>query len=151
SPGIGNGNGPPNPKRTINGCDAPDAFEPLVARGGETCWAFAAHGGLRAGDTSSFEVAQDESYSQFYFAVPWPKGSIATACDLCSDTAAVVRHGLLFSSDPPTPAGTVAPNVTGTTLGENAELLAAWTPGACNTRYPDDFGGKLPDLGKIMV
>lgn len=41
--------------------------------------------------------------------------------------------------------------MTGTTIGENTELLALWTPGSCNVSYPEDVGGQLPANGKIMV
>ena len=41
--------------------------------------------------------------------------------------------------------------MTGTTIGENTELLALWTPGSCNVSYPEDVGGQLPANGKILV
>ena len=123
----------------------------MIAGADETCWLFAAHGSSSPGDTSKFDVANGESYSQFYYDVPWPAGSVATRFGAQLVRTDVVRHALVFSSNSMNAHGTVARNVTGTTIGEEAELLAAWTPGACHVRYPDDVGGKLPERGKIMV
>jgi hypothetical protein len=63
----------------------------------------------------------------------------------------VLHHWLAFSSTASSPHGTVARNVTGTTLGENAELIAGWAVGGCTTTFPPDVGVKLPSSGKIMV
>jgi Copper type II ascorbate-dependent monooxygenase, C-terminal domain len=57
----------------------------------------------------------------------------------------------MFTQAGPTAAGTVTPNVTGTTLFEGAELIAGWAIGGCSTTYPEDVGVTLPDSGTIMV
>ncbi|HMI89966.1 MAG TPA: hypothetical protein VK509_01320, partial [Polyangiales bacterium] len=124
---------------------------PLVARDGETCYEFKTHGQTGATDTSEFAIPLDESYSQFYFNVPWPAGSVATRFGSKFDNLKVLHHWLAFSSISPNAAGTVAKNVTGTTLGEAAELIAGWAVGGCTTEYPNDVGVVLPDSGKIMV
>ena len=56
-----------------------------------------------------------------------------------------------FASSSLAPAGTVAPNVTGTTFGENAELIAGWAVGGCTTTFPSDVGVQLPSDGMIMI
>jgi hypothetical protein len=132
-------------------CDKPGAFDPLVAQDDETCYAFQAHGASSAGDTSKFTVPVDESYSQFYYDVPWPAGSVGTRFGSDFDNLPVLHHWLAFKSDSTNPAGTVSPNVTGTTIGENTELIAGWAVGGCTTTYPPDVGVELPSAGKIMV
>jgi hypothetical protein len=132
-------------------CDKPGAFDPLVEVGDETCYSFQAHGSSSPTDTSKFSVPLDESYSQFYYDVPWAPGSLATRFGSDFDNLPVLHHWLAFASSSSNPAGTVAPNVTGTTLGENAELIAGWAVGGCTTTYPPDVGVKLPSSGKIMV
>jgi hypothetical protein len=132
-------------------CDVAGAFDPLVPRDGEQCWEFKTHGQTGANDTTEFNVPADESYSQFYFNVPWPAGSVATRFGSRFDNLEVLHHWLAFKSSSTLPAGTVSKNVTGTTLGENAELIAGWAVGGCTTEYPNDVGVVLPDSGKIMV
>jgi hypothetical protein len=132
-------------------CERPGAFDPLIPNPGETCWTFHAHDLSSPTDTSELVIQPGESYSQLYYDVPWPAGSIATRFGSQLDNVGLLRHWLLFSSTAAMPHGTVARNVTGTTLGENAELLAAWAVGGCNVTYPDDVGGVLPDSGKLMV
>ena len=132
-------------------CDVAGAFKPLVAKEGETCWEFQTHGASAPNDTTKFEIQGGESYNQFYYDVPWPAGSLATRFGANFDNLKVLHHYLVFSSRVNTAAGTVARNVTGTTLGENSELLAGWAIGGCTTTYPSDVGVKMPDSGKIMV
>jgi hypothetical protein len=132
-------------------CEVADAFEPLVAKQGETCWEFQTHGVSSPTDTTKFDIHDGESYSQFYYDVPWPAGSLATRFGADLDNVKVLHHYLVFSSRVTTPNGTVMRNVTGTTLGENAELLAGWAIGGCTTTYPADVGVKMPETGKIMV
>jgi hypothetical protein len=132
-------------------CDLKEAYDPLVAMDGEQCWDFQTHGRSGADDKSKFNVPLDESYSQFYFKVPWPAGSLATRFGSRFDNLKVLHHWLTFASSSPNAPGTVTPNVTGTTLGENAELIAGWAVGGCSTTFPSDVGLKLPDSGSIMV
>jgi hypothetical protein len=147
---AGSGVMPPPDGRTSE-CDLPGAFDPLVAKPGETCYEFLTHGVSSPTDTSKFNVPTGESYSQWYFNVPWPAGSLATRFGSDFDNLAVLHHWLAFSSTSPNAHGTVVPNVLGTTLGENTELVAGWAVGGCTTTYPDNVGVKLPSSGKIMV
>jgi hypothetical protein len=132
-------------------CETEDAFAPLTAMDGETCWEFLVHGQSGVTDKSKFSIPTGESYSQFYYDVPWPANSVATRFGNKFDNLKVLHHWLAFKSSAGTAAGTVSKNVTGTTLGENAELVAGWAVGGCTTTYPKDVGVKLPDTGKIMV
>lgn len=132
-------------------CDDPKSFDPLVAKPGETCWEFQTHGVSSATDKSKFTIPVDESYNQFYFDVPWPAGSLETRFGTKFDNKKVLHHWLMFTQAAPTAAGTVSPNVTGTTLFEGAELIAGWAIGGCSTTYPDDVGVALPDSGTLMI
>jgi hypothetical protein len=132
-------------------CETAAAFEPLVAMDGETCYEFLTHGVSGASDKTEFRIPVDESYSQFYYDVPWPAGVLSTRFGSKFDNLVVLHHWLMFSSQSPNAHGTVTPNVTGTTLGENTELIAGWAVGGCTTTYPPDVGVKLPTSGKIMI
>jgi hypothetical protein len=132
-------------------CTGADAYEPLVAMDGETCYDFRSHNNPGANDTSKFSVASGESYSQFYFRIPWPAGALATRFGTDFDNQQVLHHWLMFASHEGRADGDVAKNVTGTTLGTNSELIAGWAVGGCTTVYPEDVGVKLPDAGIIMV
>jgi hypothetical protein len=149
--GAGGATAPPPVSGRGSECEVASAFEPLVAMDGETCYEFKTHGVSGATDTTEFRIPVDESYSQFYFNVPWPAGSISTRYGAKFDNLAVLHHWLAFSSSSPNAHGTVSPNVTGTTIGEGTELIAGWAVGGCNTVYPPDVGVKLPSSGKIMV
>jgi hypothetical protein len=135
-------------------CDQPGAFDPLVANEAEneTCYNFQTHGASTPGDTSKFTIPTDESYNQFYFAIPWAPGSLQTRFGTDFDNKAVLHHWLAFSQPLDTPDGTVSPNVTGTTLLDGgAELVAGWAIGGCSTTYPKDVGLSLPDSGTLMI
>jgi hypothetical protein len=143
--------GSPMSTATTSQCDLPGSRDHLVETAGETCYDFQVHGSSGAGDTSKFDVPVDETYNQFYYGVPWPAGSVATRYGGDYDNLPVLHHWLAFSSISTNPPGTVTPNVTGTTLGENAELIAGWAIGGCNTDYGPDVGVTLPDDGDIMI
>jgi hypothetical protein len=135
-------------------CSDPKAFDPLVAdtAAGETCWEFQTHGQSAPGDKSKFTVPTGESYNQFYFDVPWPAGSLETRFGTVFDNKAVLHHWLMFTQGLSTAAGTVSPNVTGTTLLDGgAELIAGWAIGGCSTTYPKDVGVTLPSSGTLMI
>lgn len=133
-------------------CSAPGANDPLVQRPGETCYEFVAHGVSSPTDTSKFSVISGESYNQFYYDVPWPADSVATRFGSDFDNEAVLHHWLLFDTAEALPAGWVAPNVLGTTIGTDAKLLAVWAIGGCNMEMPSEVGLQLPSPGrKIMV
>jgi hypothetical protein len=142
---VTGGTGGRDPGRTSE-CDLPGAFDPLVAdtAAGETCWDFLTHDRSSPTDTSPFQVPIDESYSQLYYDIPWPEGHVSTRFGSDFDNLQVLHHWLLFASSSSNPAGTVAKNVTGTTLGENTELIAGWAVGGCTTTYPEDVGVLLP-------
>jgi hypothetical protein len=146
----GSGDGPIS-MATTSQCDLPGSRDHLTEKNGETCYDFQVHGISGAQDTSKFTIPLDESYNQFYYAVPWPAGSVATRYGGDYDNLPVLHHWLAFSSISANPPGTVTPNVTGTTLGENAELIAGWAIGGCNTDYGDDVGVMLPSDGDIMI
>jgi len=151
---LGNGSTDPgrDPYGAADQCaNDPSNFEPLVARDGETCYDFRTHGVSSTTDTSKFTVPTGESYNQFYFNVPWPAGTVLTRTGANFDNLPVLHHWLGFTSTAGTAAGTVQPNVTGTTLGESAELWGGWAVGGCNIVAPDDVGVRLPDSGKIMI
>jgi hypothetical protein len=131
--------------------DAAAAFEPLEPRAGETCYEFLVHGASSATDTSKFEIQLGESCNQFYYSIPWPRGTVATRFGARYDNLPVLHHWLGFTSSAPTAAGSVVRNVTGTTIGENAELVGGWAVGGCNTEFDDDIGLRLPDSGRIMI
>ena len=134
-----------------NQCDIATNYEPLTARDGETCYEFLTHDLSSPTDTTKFQVPTGESYNQLYYAVPWPAGTVATRFGANFDNLPVLHHWLGFKSASGNPAGTVAKDVTGTTLGEAAELVGGWAVGGCNTEFPPDVGLKLPDSGAIMI
>lgn len=133
-------------------CDEPGAFDPLTPKyPDEQCYDFLVHGQTGVDDTSKFRIPVDESYNQFYYSVPWPAGYVATRFGQDFDNTEVLHHWLMFSQTLSQPPGTVEPNVTGTTLFTDAELVAGWAVGGCTTTYPDDVGVHLPSSGSIMI
>lgn len=152
--GAGGTEEPHDGYRAINRCTgdgAAEAFQPLTPRDGEVCYEFVAHGISSPSDTSKFSVPIDESYNQFYYEIPWPAGTVATRFGARFDNLQVLHHWLGFTSTSANPPGTVAANVTGTTLGESSELVGGWAVGGCNTEFPEDVGLVLPDTGSIMI
>jgi hypothetical protein len=146
------GTGAVGPAMIDDQCTTPGAFDPLTPKyPNETCYDFPVHGQSGTSDTSKFQVPMSESYNQFYYNVPWPAGSVATRFGQRFDNKAVLHHWLAFSQTFSQPAGTVEPNVTGTTLFTDAELIAGWAIGGCTTTYPDNVGVHLPSSGAIMV
>lgn len=138
---------------TDNCANDPSQFQPLVAQPGETCYEFPVHGVSSPTDTSKFTVPTGQSYNQYYFNVPWPKGTVATRFGAKFDQLAVLHHWLGFSTTTNTAAGTVQANVTGTTLGDGANLIGGWAIGGCNVNLGPDIGLTLPDpgTGQIMI
>jgi hypothetical protein len=142
---------PTGPSMIEDQCTKPGAFEPLVAQDGETCYDFYVHGAFGVDDRSKFTVIPGESYNQFYYNVPWPAGSISTRYGQNLDNINVSHHWLAFSQTFGMPAGTVEPNVLGTTLFTDAELIAGWAVGGCTTTYPANVGVHVPQSGTIMI
>jgi hypothetical protein len=152
--GGSGGDGTPTGYRAVNRCSgesAAEAFQPLTPRDGEICYEFLAHENSSPTDTAKFTVPHDESYNQFYYDIPWPAGTVATRFGARFDNLQVLHHWLGFTSTSPNPTGTVARDVTGTTLGESSELVGGWAVGGCNTEFPADVGLVLPDTGRIMI
>jgi hypothetical protein len=152
--GGAGGDGSPTGYRAVNRCtgeSAAEATQPLTPRDGEVCYEFVAHENSSPTDTAKFTVPLDESYNQFYYDIPWPAGTVATRFGARFDNSQVLHHWLGFTSTSTNPHGTVARNVTGTTLGEASELVGGWAVGGCNTEFPADVGLVLPDTGRIMI
>lgn len=134
----------------MHACDLGGARDPLVPRNDETCYDFRVHGQSSSTDTSPFTISPGESYDHFYYAVPWPAGSVATRYGAVDDSSLSV-HAWLFSIATSTAPGTVSANVTGSLIGENARMLGAWATGGCNVQLPGDVGLELPDTGNLVV
>jgi hypothetical protein len=147
--GMG-GNGSTPGTTLENECKADGAFEPLVARDGETCYDFPVHNLSSPTDKTEFNIIPGESYNQFYYSIPWPAGSIATRFGANFDNLPALHHWLMFASHAGT-NGQVSTNVLGTTIGEDAQLIGGWAVGGCAVEFGDDMGLQLPSTGTIMV
>ncbi|MDH5673755.1 MAG: hypothetical protein OEZ06_16485 [Myxococcales bacterium] len=145
------GPAPTGPGPLQDECGGADAYEPLVALPGETCYDFRVHGISSPTDTSKFNVAPGESYHEFIYDVPWPAGSAGTRFGADFDNLQVLHHWLAFGYTTTQPGGTVNVNVTGTTLFANAKLIGGWAVGGCNFITPDDMAIELPPSGKLMI
>jgi hypothetical protein len=133
-------------------CLRTGAFEPLVARDGETCHEFPVHGATGVDDTSKFEVEPGESYHEFYYEVPWEPGSLWTRFGADFDDVSLAHHYLVFTNNANGKApGQVDRDVLGTTLFSNSTLIGGWAVGGCSTELPEDVGGQLPDSRFVMV
>jgi mono/diheme cytochrome c family protein len=122
---------------------------PLVPGPGETCYDFKTHNGQTMADMTPYDVGGDgEHYEQFYFDVPWPKDSVATAYATKIDNAAVLHHWLLFATDEGDAAGSHKTSPLPTLIGVNPVLLAGWAVGGPNLVAPAKMGFELPDPGK---
>ncbi|MDH5676843.1 MAG: hypothetical protein OEZ06_32305 [Myxococcales bacterium] len=135
----------------VNACDAPGAFDPLVATAEETCYEFLLHGLSAADDTTKFSVAPGEAYHELIYDLPWEAGAMASRWGMDPDNLEVLRSWWAYGYTTSQPHGTVNIDVTGTTLFANANLLASWSAGDCTMVMPDDVGLKLPDSNMIMV
>ena len=133
---------------TIDNCKKPGAFDPLVAEGDETCYEFDVHA---PGGSGAFNVPTNETYHEWYYAVPWPAGSVWTRYGADFDNLQVLHHYLIFTSSAARAPGDVAQNVLGTTLGTSATLIGGWAVGGCRTELPEDVGGEIPQSPLIMV
>lgn len=131
-------------------CELAGARDPLVPRADETCYDFPVHGASSPTDTTPFTIPVDENYNQFYFAVPWEAGAVATSYGVVDETGLAV-HAWLFSSSAAIAPGMVSRNVLGTLLGEQASMLGAWAVGSCNVVMPDTIGLQLPEAGNVVV
>jgi hypothetical protein len=152
--GVGGAAGmtPVGPPMIEDQCTREGAFDPLTPEyPQEECYEFLTHGAFGETDTSKFDVITGESYNQFYYSVPWPAGYVATRFGQKLDNSAVLHHWLMFAQELGQTPGTVEPNVLGTTLFTDAELVAGWAVGGCTTTYPENVGVHLPSTGVIMI
>ena len=144
--------------QTLNECEKPGAYDPLVAKHpGETCYEFAIHDVSAPGDTTPFNVPQQETYHEFYYDVPWNPGDQMTSFGGRFNNLEVLHHYLVFASNAGGKSnGQVDKNVLGTTLGSNATLISGWAVGGCRIEYPEHFGkefllqGQPVGLGPIV-
>lgn len=139
---------PVGPSGTIDNCTKPGAFDSLQALPGETCHEFPVHA---PGGSGAFSVPANETYHEWYYAVPWGPTDVWTRFGADFDNLPVLHHYLVFTSSAGRQPGAVATNVTGTTLGTNATLIGGWAVGGCNTIMPDGVGGDIPESPLLMV
>jgi hypothetical protein len=124
----------------------------LVAAPGETCYEFKTHQSTTSVDDVKYDVGPDgEHYEQFYFKVPWPKGTVATAYATNMDNSAVLHHWLLFSTNEAEADGFHKTAPLPTLIGTNPILLAGWAVGGPNLVAPKDVGFELPDPGSSTI
>ena len=144
--------GPIGPQDEVY-CDRPGGRDPLVARAGETCYEFLTHGANGESDTSPFTVGLNESYSEIHYTIPWKQGDLMTRFGADFDNLPVLHHYLLFHSHAGAAPGSIVKNVSGTTIGTEARLIAGWAVGGCGQEYPPEVGMWLPDPtdGHIMI
>jgi mono/diheme cytochrome c family protein len=143
---------PSQPSSQWEGARALDGSRGKLSAGpGETCYEFKVHGGTTPDDTTKFKVSDGEFYEQFYYKVPWPAGTVATAYATIGDNVAVLHHWLLFSTNEAQPEGAhiVAPYPT--LIGTDPVLLAGWAVGGPNLVAPADVGLELPDPGTRTI
>jgi hypothetical protein len=123
----------------------------LVAGPGETCYDFKTHNSTTSVDNTPYNVGGDgEHYEQFYFDVPWPKDSVATAYATRIDNPKVLHHWLLFATDEGDPPGSHKTSPLPTLIGTNPVLLAGWAVGGPNLVAPEKMGFELPNPGKTI-
>jgi Copper type II ascorbate-dependent monooxygenase, C-terminal domain len=123
----------------------------LVEIPGEKCYEFKVHQSTTSVDDVPYEVGGDgEHYEQFYYNVPWPKGTVATAYGTKIDNAAVLHHWLLFSTLEPETHGFHKTAPLPTLIGTDPVLLAGWAVGGPNLVAPKEVGFELPDPGRTI-
>jgi len=120
---------------------------PLVAGPGETCYEFKVHQSTTMVDATPYDVVTGEHYEQFYYKVPWPKDTVATAYGTRMDNAEVLHHWLLFSTLENEAEGFHKTAPLPTLIGTSPVLLAGWAVGGPNLVAPENVGFELPDPG----
>jgi hypothetical protein len=111
----------------------------------ETCYEFKVHASQTEVDDAKFSIRGGELYEQFYYKVPWPAGTVASAYATIADNAQVLHHWLLFSTNEPQTHGSHIEAPLPTLWGTDPVLLAGWAVGGPNLVAPDDVGFELPD------
>jgi hypothetical protein len=117
---------------------------------GETCYDFKVHASQDKVDDTKFMVSDGEFYEQFYYKVPWPAETVATAYATIADNAPVLHHWLLFSTNEAQNEGAHITAPLPTLLGTDPVLLAGWAVGGPNLVMPSDVGMELPNPGRTV-
>ncbi len=117
----------------------------------ETCYDFKVHASQTEVDDVAFEIAPGEIYEQFYYNVPWPAGSVATAYATIGDNEQVLHHWLLFSTNELQTHGAHIYAPVPTLIGADPVLLAGWAVGGPNLKAPEHVGFELPDPGARTI
>jgi hypothetical protein len=117
----------------------------------ETCYDFKVHASQTEVDDNPFMIDPGEIYEQFYYSVPWPVNSVATAYATIADNAQVLHHWLLFSTNELQPHGSHIYAPLPTLFGADPILLAGWAVGGPNLKSPEGVGFELPDPGSRTI
>jgi hypothetical protein len=117
----------------------------------ETCYEFKVHGSTTSVDDTKFAINSGEFYEQFYYDVPWPAGSVATAYATIADNPAVLHHWLLFSTNEAQAHGSHMTVPLPTLIGTDPILLAGWAVGGPNLVAPEHVGFELPNPGSRTI
>jgi hypothetical protein len=117
----------------------------------ETCYDFKVHASQTEVDDNPFQIASGELYEQFYYNVPWPASSVATAYATIADNAQVLHHWLLFSTNELQTHGSHIYAPVPTLFGTDPVLLAGWAVGGPNLVAPEQVGFELPDPGARTI
>jgi hypothetical protein len=110
---------------------------------GETCYSFPTHNGQTPGDTAPYQVSSGEHYENFYFNIPWKAGEVMTRFGTKFDNLQVIHHWLLFTSSSANSKVGSHETTSGTTLGDDSQMLAGWAVGGDNVTFPADVGLQL--------
>jgi len=135
------GNGPGSKDGTIGR---------LEAGPGETCYEFKVHQSTTEVDDEPFGIPMGEQYEQFYYNVPWPADTVATAYATIPDNASVLHHWLLFATNELQAEGAHITAPLPTLIGTDPQLLTGWAVGGPNLEMPDDVGMELPNPGRTI-
>ncbi|HET8938405.1 MAG TPA: hypothetical protein VFN67_33405 [Polyangiales bacterium] len=122
----------------------------IIPTAEETCYKFKVHGSTTSVDDTKFNIEPGELYEQFYYKVPWPAGTIATAYATLGDNEQVLHHWLLFSTNEQQQEGAHITAPLPTLIGTDPILLAGWAAGGPNVSAPQDVGFELPDPGATI-
>ena len=140
-------------KPVVDGTSRENSFGRITPRTGETCYEFKVHGSYTAVDDSKFMMRPGELYEQFYYKVPWPAGTVATAYATVPDNAKILHHWLLFSTAELQTHGNHIEAPLPTLIGTDPVLMHGWAVGAPNLSSDEDpdLGFLLPDPGSRIV
>jgi hypothetical protein len=137
--------------KPMNPSDMEHTFGRITPGPNETCYDFKVHASQTEVDDNPFEIGPGEIYEQFYYNVPWPAGSVATAYATIADNAQVLHHWLLFSTNELQTHGAHVYAPLPTLFGTDPVLLAGWAVGGPNLKAPEKVGFELPDPGARTI